>query len=118
MSRIRWSDLTEKEQLKYGRTRGCGPGKAFFLIPQFIFRASCWQHDFYFARGGDMFDYIEANLMFYAHMVKDIAESKDRLHKRLFHLFAATLYYILVSVYGVFFFNWGRYRTKEDILGK
>ena len=113
-----WSGLTQKEQFKFGRMRGCGPGRVFFLVPQFIFRASCWQHDFYYARGGDIFDKMEADAMFFSFMLKDINEGQTKFWHKLFYTTMAVLYYLWVSTFGLVFFKYGRYRDKEEILGK
>lgn len=46
---IHWSDLTPEEQADYGN--GCGAYANFLNVPDFIFTASCRQHDFYYSIG-------------------------------------------------------------------
>lgn len=112
--KVRWSHLTQDEKRKVGI--GCGPGKTAFLIPQFIFKASCVQHDFYYKRGGNIFDKLEADAFFLAHMLRDIAESERGLTLRLFFTLMAFAYYLVVSVFGMFAFHWGKYRTVDEMI--
>lgn len=48
---LRWSDLTDEE--KKGVSNGCGSKGFIVPIPNFTFKASCDQHDFYYWRGGN-----------------------------------------------------------------
>jgi hypothetical protein len=114
--KVNWSDLSFVEQITWGETRGCGPGRWAFFIPQFIFKASCLQHDLYYSRGGDIVDKFEADVMFLAYMLKDINAKYDKWYKKLFYVAMAKLYFIAVTIYGPFCFTWGRYRTKVELL--
>lgn len=116
MKKLHWSDLDDTEKVFFCVERGCGPGKTFFLIPQFIFKASCCQHDFYYARGGDVFDKMMADAMFYAYMLKDIADTNHGFLDKLKYATVATAYYLFVSIFGCLFFKFGKYRTMEEIL--
>lgn len=113
MKKLQWSKLTARQRRQLGG--GCGPGKAMFFIPQFIFKASCQQHDFYYRRGGSLFDKAEADLMFFAYMAKDIAESDKCWLKKLFYFGMAKMYFILVCVFGLFVFKFGHYRTLKEL---
>jgi len=114
--KLHWSGLTQRQKRQLNG--GCGPGKTMFLIPQFVFKASCEQHDFYYRRGGDLFDKAEADLMFFAYMMTDITDLKGKkgLFKRLGYTFLAKTYFILVCIFGAFAFRWGKYRTFEEIV--
>ena len=113
MKKLQWSKLTDTQRKKMGG--GCGPGKAMLFIPQFIFKASCEQHDFYYRRGGTIFDKAEADVMFFAFMLKDIADSPKHWTKKLLYVAAAKIYFILVSVFGYFAFTFGHYRTLREL---
>lgn len=86
--------------------RGCGVGKMIFLLPQFIFRASCEKHDELYERGGGLREKLQADVWFYSYMLEDIAEYQSSAWKMMFYLFMATLYFLAVLVFGVFFFRW------------
>ena len=47
---LTWSDLSNEE--KRAMSDGCGSKGFWVPIPNFMFKASCDQHDFYFWRGG------------------------------------------------------------------
>lgn len=84
----------------------CGPGAVALLLPQFIFSASCKQHDKYYKTGGGLIEKLYADFMFYAYMLKDIKNGKFLWYKRYFYLSMATLYLLLVLLFGGFLFNW------------
>jgi hypothetical protein len=95
---------------------GCGGMRTYWLIPDFIFCESCNQHDFYYERGGDIFDKMEADLMFVAHMLKQINNHHSQWYKKILHTLLAGVYFIAVSVLGLFGWEWGEYRTLEEII--
>ena len=95
--RLCWSELTLRQKRQLGG--GCGPGKLMLCIPQFIFKASCEQHDFYYRRGGWLFDKLTADFMFLAFMSKDISDSDNPWWKKAFYLLMALLYYVIVSLF-------------------
>ena len=105
--RTNWSDLTPEEQGIYGN--GCGAG-IFKAVPELLFNACCRQHDFYYYRGGDVFDKTEADVMFYAHMLKSGNMHYNRWYMKIPLFVAATLYFVAVTLFGVFAFNWGQYK--------
>lgn len=57
----------------------------------------------------------KADRLFYYYMVKDLG-MEDCWVKKVFYFIMATIYYIMVSVFGGFFFNWGERRTKNDLI--
>ena len=93
-----WLDLTKEQKKVYG----CGPGR--FLIAQFCFYADCRQHDFYYKQGGGILNKVEADFMFYAHMLKDVNNYQGL--KKWEYFGVATLYFVAVLTFGVFFYNW------------
>ena len=109
---LSYSDLTPDQQRAIGN--GCGGGKTALFIPNFIFYADCNQHDFYYWRGGNLKHKIIADYWFYYYMVKDVG-MEDCIVKKVFYFLMATIYYIMVTVFGIFFFNWGKQRIKKDL---
>lgn len=111
-----YSSLSATEKKIIGK--GCGPGVGFleWLIPDLLFHADCKQHDFYYARGGGLFDKVEADLMFFAYMTKSINDKVNGFFKKLGYFICAKFYFMSVSIFGVFLWNWGRYRTKQEII--
>ena len=99
-----WSDLTKEEQATYGN--GCGTRGIFSYVPELLFEADCRQHDFYYARGGDIFNKMEADVMFYAHMIKSVNTAKKKWYRKILMVMVATVYFLAVSVFGVFAWNW------------
>ncbi len=104
--KVTWSDLSLEEQLNFGN--GCT------WVPDFIFTASCRQHDFNYTRGGYLFAKMKADYDLCVRMFDDA--------------FASPLWYLYMWVGIVYFlgltfipfsymrFNWGPYLTKQQIL--
>lgn len=112
MEKVSFDDLTKKQQENYGN--GCGTPEYFLGVPNFIFTASCRQHDFNYERGGGLYYKIKADVDFYSHMVADAEESTHPL----WYTFIATIYFIGVSILPIpyFFFSYGRWRSIDEIL--
>ena len=110
--KIHWSDLTKKEQENYGD--GCGALAKGFKVPDFIFRASCIQHDFNYARGGWPWHKAQADVWFYWAMLQD-AWDYPKLEAFIYSVLA-TLYFIVVLIVSWPFFTYGAWRSKEEIL--
>jgi len=110
---LHYSDLS-KEQ-KESICNGCGGKGGFINPPEFLFHASCNQHDFYYWRGGDEIDRKKADDAFYRFMQIDCT-NEDRFIKRHLYEINAWLYYKAVRVFGKKFFNYGKQKTKEDLL--
>lgn len=113
--KLRWSSLTEKQQIKV--SNGCGPGSGFLekIVPELLFNASCRQHDFYFRRGGGLLDFFEANVMFYAHMIQSVTSHSKSPWKRFLGFLAASIYVKAVTLFGWILFDFGPYKTWEEI---
>lgn len=116
VDKIGWSQLTPEQQEAV--SNGCGAGGKILckLVPELLFHSSCDQHDYYFRRGGGLLDFIEANVMFYAHMIKSITGHTKNPVKRLLGFLAATFYLSCVTVFGWILFNWGAYKKISDII--
>jgi len=109
---LHYRDLNINQKIKL--CNGCGGGKYALFIPNFIFLADCCQHDFYYWRGGNLWDKIRGDYWFYYYMVIDAFKNKH-YDLKLFYFLMATLYYIIVSVLGFIFFHWGERRTLKDL---
>ncbi|MGI1661381.1 hypothetical protein ACRDNQ_03985 [Palleronia sp. KMU-117] len=103
-----WSDLTSEQQREYGN--GCGLSARFLNVPDFIFTASCQQHDFNYERGGGLLDKIKADWDFFTHMLAD--------SHRWWHYVVSVLYFfgVLLNPIAWLSFTYGRWRTIEEIL--
>jgi hypothetical protein len=114
--KLHWSEITEDQ--KFEITNGCGLGYGLlnWIIPDLYFTASCRQHDFYYKRGGWLFNKIEADVMFYAHMIKSINEVNPNVVLKTLYFIVATVYFFSVFVAGIPFWKWGRMRTLQEIL--
>jgi len=108
---LKYSDLTEEQKSKI--CNGCGAKGGWFKAPNFLFKASCNQHDFYYWRGGEENDRKYADDMFYKYMKKDCAESK--WYEKISHYLIAYLYYKAVRFFGEKFFSYGKMKTKDDL---
>ena len=100
---LHYSDLTKVQKQKI--CNGCGAKGGFINPPEFLFHASCNQHDFYYWRGGSEKDRKKADDAFYKCMKIDIANEKSRL-KRLYYTAWAYLYYRAVRLFGREFFHY------------
>lgn len=114
--KVSYSDLSNKEKEIIGD--GCGTRLTGRLVPDLFFNADCDQHDFYYLRGGDFFDKIEADVMFYAHMLKSINNMKKRWYQKPPHVVIATVYFFVVFTLGLLFFSYGKYKTLAEILAE
>lgn len=112
-TKLRYSDLTPFQ--KKSICNGCGGKGGWFNPPEFLFHASCNQHDFYYWRGGDETDRKEADETFYKFMKKDVSEAK--WFRKPFYGIAAYTYYKSVRVFGKKFFNYcDSQKTKENVV--
>jgi len=85
---------------KKSQKNSCGPGKAAFLIPQFIFKASCKKHDDYYKEGGGIVEKVYADTMFYAFMLEDIKKGGYSFFRKYSYFKIATFYYLFVLTFG------------------
>ena len=110
---LKYTDLTQSQ--KDSLTNGCGSKGGWFKPPNFIFTASCNQHDFYYWRGGVEADRLIADDKFYEFMKQD-AKSCGNLLIKAVHLFIAWFYYRMVRHFGKDSFSYGKMKTKADLL--
>ena len=112
--KVHYSQLTDEQKELLGD--GCGTRLTGRLVPDLFFKTSCNQHDFYYTRGGDIVDKLEADVMFYAHMIKSINDLKPHLWQKPLYVLLATIYFFGVSTLGLLFWRWGKYHTLEDMI--
>lgn len=108
---IHYSELNDNQ--KKAICNGCGGKGGWITPPQFIFKASCNQHDFYSWRGGKEEDRAKADKEFYQAMLEDI-KSQPLIKKPYYHLWAFT-YYKAVRIFGKKYFNYGAMKTIYDL---
>jgi hypothetical protein len=108
----KFSDLTPEQQATFGN--GCGLQARLLRVPQFIFKASCRQHDFNYTRGGGIKDKIKADWDFFKAMLEDSKLSS----KPCFYTIMSVTYFLGVSLNPValYAFTWGEYLTIDEIL--
>ena len=113
--KLRYGDLTQ-EQRKF-ICNGCGGKGGFIKPPDFIFLASCNQHDFYYWRGCTKEDFKLANKEFYEMTREDIAQIKwYKIHKKAWYHAWAFLYFLAVSLGGKKYFYFGpKPKDIEDL---
>ena len=92
----RWSQLSPEQRKYVGN--GCGSKGGFLQPPNFLFAASCDQHDFYYWRGCNSADRLAADLAFLRAMRRDAAASAWWV--RWFHYSLAWTYYKAVRLRG------------------
>lgn len=111
---LTYSELTQEQRDKI--SNGCGGKGSWIPVPNFIFKASCNQHDFYYWRGCSEEDKVKADKAFYRFMRMDIADlpvSKFWL-KLCYHGWALT-YYLSVRQFGKSYFHYAdEMKTLED----
>lgn len=115
------NELTEHQKLAIENDPSFYCGTSFlktkiFILPSFCFEASCDLHDLFYRRGGGILDKIEADLDFYFLMISDILRKQDALINSMFYCLMATAYFFAVSIFGLFSFNWGLYKTFDEIM--
>lgn len=108
---IGYSDLTQEQ--KYSICNGCGGKGGIINPPEFLFHASCNQHDFYYWRGGTELDRKKADDAFYEMMKVDAG--KEQGIKKLHYLTWAYVYYKAVRLVGSKFFNYGVMKDLKDL---
>ena len=95
---------------------GCGGKGGKINPPEFLFNASCNQHDFYYWRGGNEIDRYKADRMFFDKMKNDTKLSTNPL-KRMFYLTMAYIYFKAVRKKGKSFFNYTNSpKNKDDLI--
>lgn len=113
---LRYRDLSIEEKKLI--TNGCGGKGGFVKPPQFFFKASCNQHDFYYWRGGDWLDRFHADWEFYKAMILDIRENVKnyKLKTRFYYFIIATIYFLAVRIFGSNFFSYSKkLKTRKNL---
>ena len=100
---LKYSDLNQVQ--KNFVCNGCGGKGGIIDPPEFIFNASCNQHDFYYWRGCSEEDRKIADDSFYKFMRETISKEKWYLRPH-YHLWAYA-YYREVRLSGKKFFHYG-----------
>ena len=108
---IKYSQLIDKQ--KQAICNGCGGKGGLINPPDFIFKASCNQHDFYYWRGGLEYDRLIADYDFYKDMLEDI-ETQPLIKKPYYHLWALA-YYKAVRIFGKKYFNYNIMKNETDL---
>lgn len=109
---LKYSDLTPQQKDKI--CNSCGGKGGLINPPNFIFKASCNHHDFYYWRGCTNSDRKKADKAFYRYMRLDIQEAKWYL-KPYYHQWALA-YYLAVRLFGSKYFYYSeKMRTLADI---
>ena len=69
------------------------------------FNKYAWRHDNDFGKGGGWKEFFSANNRFWLGMFKKCLKNPFKYF--FLNWFFALLYFLLVSTFGIFFFNWG-----------
>ena len=108
---IKYSQLTDKQ--KQAICNGCGGKGGLINPPEFLFHASCNQHDFYYWRGGKEEDRKKADNDFYEAMKMDIKKAK--WHLQPYYSFWAFSYFTAVRLVGKKYFNYNIMKNETDL---
>ncbi len=114
MKLLKYSELNERQ--KDFISNGCGSKGGIIKIPNFRFKASCNQHDFYYWRGCSIEHRNKADVSFYNLMKEDIRETDLSWYKIAYYHTWAWSYYQAVSWFGGDFFNYDdNPKTAHDL---
>ena len=103
---FRYRHLT-RQQINF-ISDGCGKKGGFLNVPDFIFTASCDQHDINYWIGGTKEDRAKADRQFYQAMLNDA--NAYPWYNRWRYKVLAWLYYKSVSLFAASFFYHGEQR--------
>lgn len=98
-----FTDLTPEQQATFGD--GCT------FVPDFIFTASCRQHDYQYARGKGLYDKLRADWIMCSLMWADSS--------LFWHYLVTIIYWLGLTFlpFSYFFFEWGtEYNDTDTIL--
>jgi len=98
----KFSDLTPEQQKTFGN--GCT------FVPDFHYTANCRQHDYSYVRRGGLKDKLKADWDMCRLMWSD--------SYLWWHYIISVCYWVGLTVlpFSYFFFEWGKYRTNQEIL--
>lgn len=111
---LRYSNLLETQKKEI--CNGCGSKGGWIKPPNFIFKASCNQHDFYYWRGCDDTSRELADDSFYKYMRIDISEREYGFFKAGWYHTWAWSYYKAVRIFGKKAFYYAESMRDEDDL--
>jgi len=94
----KYSDLTLEQKKEI--CNGCGSKGGWVKPPNFLFLASCNQHDFYYWRGRTETDRLKSDKSFYKHMKIDIQARGYNIFKKVWYYTWAYSYYKAVRIFG------------------
>ena len=114
MDMPKFSELTAKQIATI--CNGCGGKGSWIKAPNFLFKASCYQHDYRYWLGTTKADRKRADEAFYRWMKRDIKERGKWYNKAWYHTWAYT-YYKAVRIGGSKYFNKNKVRTLKDLNG-
>jgi hypothetical protein len=106
---LHYSDLTPEQ--KKIICNGCGPKGNMVPVPDFLFTASCDQHDFHYWRGCTEADRFHADNEFLLAMIKD-AGNDEALRE------IARFYFMAVRTWGWTCFHYADHQRDENDLPK
>lgn len=89
----------------------CWTIKKYKWLFDFIFKASCQQHDFYYSRWWNFINKAKADWSFYKIMLYDIW-NYNKIYKKPFYFIVASFYFLLVSLFWFRAFFWVNKRIK------
>ena len=110
---LRYTDLTSTEKDKI--CNGCGGKGTVVPVPDFLFKASCNHHDFYYWLGGDEDTREAADAAFYKYMKIDSHEQSKGLLQAAISLSWAYVYYKAVRYFGKPYFSYGTMKTEANL---
>lgn len=111
---LKYSDLTQVQ--KASICNGCGGKGSWIPVPNFLFKASCNQHDFYYWRGCTERDREAADAALYKYMNIDVEESGKSSLVKVWYYSWAYVYYKFVRKFGSSYFYFsGTTRSAEDL---
>ena len=107
-----WSDLNADERALVAN--GCGGKGSLIPVPDWLFGASCDQHDFYYWRGGTEDDRRKADWQFYLAMREDARLTPWWYPSRL-AIMRAWIYYKAVRLFAAGYFHFGQQRGRAEL---
>jgi hypothetical protein len=118
--RISWQDVPKEDWEHFCKfvANGCGANSIQNkYLEKYLFgkqkRASCDIHDWLFQVGGDVFDFIRANFAMLCKQVEDACELRSWSM-----ILASFIYFSATMTVGAMYFNWGDYKTIEQVCYK
>jgi len=108
---LKYKNLTKK-QIEF-ISDGCGKKGGILNVPNFIFTASCDQHDVNYWIGGTEKDRAKADRQFYNAMIKDAKTYS--WYKRYWYSTLAWIYYRGVKLFASSYFHYGKQKGYKEL---